>query len=123
MPKLEPDVNVEGLTFPEWIAAAGLPIRELTLDAAAELARAWQEGDDPTEWRAEQQHHGRTEAALERRTERAASSSSTDPAVKSARAYNAGFLGQPLPAECSAFRRMYDLGRADGASEQRPGRR
>ena len=48
--------NAEGLTWPEWIGAAGLysAWENGTLAAAqAALMAAWHNGEDPTEYRAE----------------------------------------------------------------------
>jgi hypothetical protein len=49
------DMNFEGLTFPEWMAAAGVPLPapiDVNREQIRELARAWQDGEDPTEHRA-----------------------------------------------------------------------
>lgn len=51
---LDTGTNSEGLTFIEWLSAAGrtVPIYK----RFAYLAAAWQAGEDPTEWRAEMVH-------------------------------------------------------------------
>lgn len=57
------DVNPEGLTFEEWLAAAGFSLRNFgeNIELAEKLVQAWKRGEDPTEWRAThgaQQKHG-----------------------------------------------------------------
>lgn len=42
--------NHEGLTLAEWLAAAGEP--EVSDETAAALVEAWENGEDPTDWRA-----------------------------------------------------------------------
>lgn len=48
--------NAEGLTWEEWARAATLPAQDGAAFPAARFAtphRAWQSGEDPSEWRAE----------------------------------------------------------------------
>lgn len=47
-PQLDEDTNREGLTFPEWIAAAAVPVDD---NNALALVEAWKKGEDPTEYR------------------------------------------------------------------------
>lgn len=43
-------VNREGLTWQEWYCAAGCPTKASR--HLVHLVRAWERGEDPTEWRA-----------------------------------------------------------------------
>lgn len=45
--------NGEGLTFREWLAAAGWTLLEMfgTMNSHA-FEEAWRNGEDPSEWRA-----------------------------------------------------------------------
>ena len=46
--KAKTDTNVNGLTCDEWIAAVGqAPLLDLP-----KLYKAWERGEDPTEWKA-----------------------------------------------------------------------
>jgi hypothetical protein len=48
-------LNREGLTFAEWLAAAGVRGDYLVaVDLALALHDAWRAGEDPTDWRAAQ---------------------------------------------------------------------
>ena len=67
------DMNAEGLTFPEWMAAAGVPLPapiDVNREQIRELVRAWQDGEDPTEHRATARSSARSSAGSGDRTGR-----------------------------------------------------
>lgn len=45
-------INDEGLTFEEWLGAAGVDSNAIPGRHALDLREAWDKGEDPTEWRA-----------------------------------------------------------------------
>lgn len=56
------ETNAEGLTWPEWAYAAGVPPEfglAPTLDALYAWRSAWRTGEDPSEWRAGRQKERR----------------------------------------------------------------
>lgn len=45
-------MNPQGVTWLEWVAAAGEDPKNLTSTATSVLYKAWERGEDPTEYRA-----------------------------------------------------------------------
>lgn len=46
-----PRMNANGLTWPAWWRAVGVPASALTGDVANAMLKAWRAGEDPSDWR------------------------------------------------------------------------